>query len=57
MSNYKEWYNQGKTYEKIKEYDKAIECYKKVIEIDPKENMGSLYRQLKQHEKAIEYKW
>jgi hypothetical protein len=31
-----EWKNKGNTYAKLGEYQKAIECYSKVLEIDPK---------------------
>ena len=51
--------NMGNAYYDLKEYKKAIECYKKAIELKPDYydahyNMGNAYDDLKEYEKAIE---
>ena len=49
----------GNVYSELKEYEKAIEQYKKAINIDlnfrdPYINLGNVYSDLKEYEKAIE---
>jgi len=53
------WYNMGNAYANLKQYEKAIECYNKAVEIKPDmhealNNIGNAYAGLKQYEKAIE---
>ena len=50
----------GDTYDRSGDYGKAIECYQKVIGIDPQNarawsNMGFNYYELGDLDKAIEY--
>ncbi|HMB44614.1 MAG TPA: tetratricopeptide repeat protein, partial [Candidatus Methanoperedens sp.] len=61
-----EWYKKGVEFNNIGKYNDAIECYKKALEINPKNektwnNIGSVYfklkmylEALKSYEKAIE---
>ena len=51
--------NQGQEYTDIEDYERAVECYKKAVEIDPKDdrvwyNLVFTYDKLKNYEKAIE---
>ena len=50
--------NLGHSYSELKEYQKAIDAYKKVIKIDPNDykahnNMGDAYLKLKEYQEAI----
>jgi len=52
-------YNMGNDYNKIGDFDKAIECYKKAVEIKPDYhealyNMGNAYKKKGDFDKAIE---
>jgi tetratricopeptide (TPR) repeat protein len=54
-----EWNANGVDYAQSLEYEKAIECFGKAIELDPDEglyynNRASAYFRLEQYEKAIE---
>ncbi len=52
------YFNLGYSYSELKEYQKAIDAYKKVIKIDPNDykahnNMGDAYLKLKEYQEAI----
>ncbi len=52
------YFNLGYSYSELKEYQKAIDAYKKVIKIDPDDyeahnNMGDAYLKLKEYQEAI----
>ena len=52
------YFNLGHSYSELKEYQKAIDAYKKVIKIDPNDykahnNMGDAYLKLKEYQEAI----
>jgi PGF-CTERM protein len=54
-----EWNEKGISFAKSDEYEKAIECFDKAIELDPNyanayNNRGLTYYHLKQYERAIE---
>ena len=54
----KAYYNMGVAYEKLKDYENAINSYKKAIKINPNYdkayyNMGVAYGKLKDYENAI----
>lgn len=55
----KEWTFAGINYNLSKNYQKAIECFEKVVKIDPqfKEawySMGHAYKELGNHQKEVE---
>ena len=55
-----EWKNKGNEYFEKEDYQSALDCYNKALEIDPNYgpaycNIGQVYRRLEQYEKAIEY--
>ena len=55
----KELFKKAREYRKVKQYDKEIEKYKRILQIDPKSthaywHWGDCLRQLEQYENAIE---
>ena len=53
------YYNLGIVYEKLKEFDKAVDAYKKAIELSPDEvdsyyNLGLVYIAKKMYEEAVD---
>ncbi|MFX0140041.1 MAG: tetratricopeptide repeat protein, partial [Candidatus Hodarchaeota archaeon] len=54
-----EWYFQGNTNLRLKDFQKALDCFEKAIEIDPQfkeawNDMSSAYKGLENYQKAIE---
>jgi tetratricopeptide (TPR) repeat protein len=53
------YYNMGVAYDKLKEYQEAIDAYKEAIKIKPDDhkayyNMGVAYDKLKEYQEAID---
>ena len=53
------YYNRGVDYYNQKQYESAIQCYTKAIELNPNfamayNNRGAVYNELKQYERAIQ---
>jgi tetratricopeptide (TPR) repeat protein len=58
--NAEEWKLKGNDFLKVKEYDKALECYQKSLEVDPDyarsiHNIGIICNEKQDYKKALEY--